>query len=166
MSRGWWTRCSAVPAALEIFLPALYAGLPSWPPLRGWCWLTARPTRANCFSGRQPTSAPTQGKSAGVGHLQEGRGSAREIPLKILGMAALCTSLRILTLRNWRGDFYPPLAVAPAGMARGRVKKKVEPWPSALSTRMRPPWASTMCLAMARPRPVPPDSRERALSTR
>ena len=50
--------------------------------------------------------------------------------------------------------------------AVGRVNKKVEPWASSLSARMEPPWASMMCLAMARPRPVPPDSRERALSTR
>ena len=57
----------------------------------------------------------------------------------------------------------PTYAVA---QAVGRVKRKVLPWPSSLSARMEPPWASMMCLAIARPRPVPPDSRERALSTR
>ena len=50
--------------------------------------------------------------------------------------------------------------------AVGRVNRKVLPWLSSLSARMEPPWASMMCLAMARPSPVPPDSRERALSTR
>lgn len=34
------------------------------------------------------------------------------------------------------------------------------------STQTCPPWASTMCFTMARPSPVPPSSRERALSTR
>ena len=46
------------------------------------------------------------------------------------------------------------------GEEKGRAK------PSSLSTRMCPPWAWTMCLAIASPSPVPPDSRERALSTR
>jgi len=50
--------------------------------------------------------------------------------------------------------------------AAGSVNKKVDPWLSSLSARIVPPCASTMCLAMASPSPVPPDSRERALSTR
>lgn len=50
--------------------------------------------------------------------------------------------------------------------ASGSVNKNVLPWFSSLSTRMLPPWASTMCLAMARPSPVPPESLERPLSTR
>lgn len=50
--------------------------------------------------------------------------------------------------------------------ATGSVKWKVAPEPSSLSAQMRPLWARTICLAMASPRPVPPDSRERALSTR
>src|SRR5215470_5784771 len=33
---------------------------------------------------------------------------------------------------------------------------KVEPLPKVDSTQMRPPCISTICLAMARPRPVPP----------
>lgn len=40
------------------------------------------------------------------------------------------------------------------------------PLPTSLSMRIVPPWASTIWRAMARPRPVPPESRERALSTR
>ena len=47
-----------------------------------------------------------------------------------------------------------------------RVNRKVEPWWSSLSARIVPSWARTICLAMASPSPVPPDSRERALSTR
>ena len=50
--------------------------------------------------------------------------------------------------------------------AVGRAKTNVAPCASSLSARMEPPWARMMCLAMARPKPVPPDSRERALSTR
>jgi hypothetical protein len=36
----------------------------------------------------------------------------------------------------------------------GICKWNVEPWPNADSTQMRPPCISTICLAMARPRPV------------
>jgi hypothetical protein len=38
------------------------------------------------------------------------------------------------------------------------VNRNVEPRPSSLSTETRPPCASTNCLTMARPRPVPPFS--------
>ena len=62
-----------------------------------------------------------------------------------------------------RQDSVPGLC---GGQAVGRVKQNFEPWPSSLSTQMRPPWASVSRRAMARPRPVPPLSRERALSTR
>ena len=43
---------------------------------------------------------------------------------------------------------------------------KVLPSFSLLSQRMSPSCSSTICLTMERPRPVPPVSRERALSTR
>jgi hypothetical protein len=46
------------------------------------------------------------------------------------------------------------------------VKLKVEPWFTWLSTQISPPWSCTMCLTIDRPSPVPPSSRERALSTR
>ena len=42
--------------------------------------------------------------------------------------------------------------------AVGIVKKKVLPRPGALSTQMRPPWASTMPLTMGSPSPAPPRS--------
>ena len=38
--------------------------------------------------------------------------------------------------------------------------------PGVLVIRSSPPWRWTTCLAIARPRPVPPDSRERLRSTR
>jgi hypothetical protein len=53
-----------------------------------------------------------------------------------------------------------------AGARVGRLKKKAVPLPISLSTQTRPPWSCTMCLTMLRPRPVPPFSRERPLSTR
>ena len=53
-----------------------------------------------------------------------------------------------------------------SGSKMGTEKWNCEPRPTALSTQMRPPCTSTMCLAMDRPRPVPPASRERAASTR
>ena len=42
------------------------------------------------------------------------------------------------------------------GRASGSVKKNVLPTPTALSTQMRPPWTSTIPLAIDSPRPVPP----------
>jgi hypothetical protein len=83
--------------------------------------------------------------------------------------------IRFITSPNGRScsDFTPRLLRAGGYVgntvlvqAVGRVNRKVEPWARSLSARMEPPWANMMCLAMARPRPVPPDSRERALSTR
>src|SRR5712691_10602378 len=47
----------------------------------------------------------------------------------------------------------------------GRVKEKVEPFPSADSTQMRPPWSARMRFAMARPSPVPPFFRVLDVST-
>jgi hypothetical protein len=44
--------------------------------------------------------------------------------------------------------------------ASGRVKKKMLPVPGVLSTQMRPPCCCTMLRQIARPRPVPPLSRE------
>ena len=48
----------------------------------------------------------------------------------------------------------------------GNEKKKRLPFPGSLSTQTLPPWLCTMCFTMDNPRPVPPCSRERALSTR
>ena len=40
---------------------------------------------------------------------------------------------------------------------RGTLKKNVDPWPTWLSTQMRPPCISMNFLLMLRPRPVPPN---------
>ena len=48
----------------------------------------------------------------------------------------------------------------------GKATRTVVPCVTRLSMRSPPPWARTMCLTMASPRPVPPSSRDRALSTR
>jgi hypothetical protein len=45
-------------------------------------------------------------------------------------------------------------------------KEKIVPFPGSLDTVTLLLWASTICLTMASPSPVPPTSRERALSTR
>jgi hypothetical protein len=50
--------------------------------------------------------------------------------------------------------------------ATGSVKRAVVPRPSSLSSQRRPPWASTSARAMAKPRPLPPWVRVRALSAR
>src|SRR5207245_5163542 len=44
--------------------------------------------------------------------------------------------------------------------------RTVVPRPGSLSILSWPPWANTRCLTIASPRPVPPSSRDRALSTR
>ena len=41
-----------------------------------------------------------------------------------------------------------------------------QPWPGALVMPSLAPWRCSTCLTMARPRPVPPVSRERLRSTR
>lgn len=47
-------------------------------------------------------------------------------------------------------------AAGSAGGTSGRMKRKVQPWPSPSdSTQMRPPWRSTMRRHSARPTPVP-----------
>jgi hypothetical protein len=60
----------------------------------------------------------------------------------------------------------PSACPAAATHPTGRRMVNVEPFPSALSTSIFPPMRSTTCLTMERPRPVPPTSLERALSTR
>jgi hypothetical protein len=53
-----------------------------------------------------------------------------------------------------------------AGAARERWSVNVVPCPSVLSTTIEPPIASTRCFTIDRPRPVPPISRDRPVSTR
>jgi len=50
--------------------------------------------------------------------------------------------------------------------SRGRLTRTVVPTSGSLAMCSAPPWAATRCLTMASPSPVPPSSRERALSTR
>ena len=50
--------------------------------------------------------------------------------------------------------------------ATGMYTVKVDPRPGALSTSMRPPWASAMCLTSASPMPLPRTLRARAFSAR
>ena len=59
-----------------------------------------------------------------------------------------------------------PEGVPGGQLERGRRSVNVLPAPGMLWTSIRPPWASAMVLAMQRPRPAPPASRERAGSTR
>ena len=59
-----------------------------------------------------------------------------------------------------------PIAHQAAPFLSGSVTVKVEPLPGAESTVISPRCSCTICRTMERPRPVPPVSRERALSTR
>lgn len=58
------------------------------------------------------------------------------------------------------------LLTFPYSFLASRVKPMVVPTSGRLRTCMFWPWASIICLQMARPRPVPPLSRLRALSVR
>ena len=49
---------------------------------------------------------------------------------------------------------------------RGSRTVKVLPRPTSLRTSTLPPWASVSVFTMDKPSPTPPNSRERALSTR
>jgi hypothetical protein len=49
--------------------------------------------------------------------------------------------------------------------ATGRVNEKHDPFPSLLSAVIRPPWASISLLAIVRPKPLPPVTLARDLST-
>ena len=57
-------------------------------------------------------------------------------------------------------------AAAGVGDLSGRETVNVLPAFTWLSTVSVPPWISAIHFAMERPKPVPPNSRERALSTR
>ena len=48
----------------------------------------------------------------------------------------------------------------------GRRRMMLVPFPSSLSALTVPPWIWRICFTMERPRPVPPELRLRALSTR
>jgi predicted phosphodiesterase len=54
---------------------------------------------------------------------------------------------------------------SPRDYARGKVTVNVEPTPTVLWTSTRPPWLSATWRTMLSPRPVPPVSLDRALST-
>ena len=59
-----------------------------------------------------------------------------------------------------------PYARCSATSSMGSRKRKVVPSPTVLSTSSVRSWSSRIVLAMARPRPAPPRSRSRLLSTR
>jgi hypothetical protein len=59
-----------------------------------------------------------------------------------------------------------PGQARPFGPRRGNQASIVVPRSGSLEAVTRPPWASTRCFTIARPRPVPPSSRERPVSTR
>ena len=61
---------------------------------------------------------------------------------------------------------YTGVAAAALRRTIGSRTVKVAPFPGVDSTAIRPPCSSTSCLAIARPRPAPPESRLRASSAR
>jgi|GEM_PF-3487819 len=67
---------------------------------------------------------------------------------------------------NYFPENYPQENYFSENYAFSSVNPKVVPCPTVLRTVIVCLWASMMCLAMLRPRPVPPASRERCLSIR
>jgi hypothetical protein len=66
--------------------------------------------------------------------------------------------------RFWRSERSPTTSFS--CYSRGKVKKNAVPLPNSLFAQTLPPWLCTMCLTIDNPSPVPPCSRDRALSTR
>src|SRR5262249_25922891 len=62
---------------------------------------------------------------------------------------------QILLVLDDENAFHDAAPVA-AVVRTGSSMRNVDPLPSVDSTQMRPPCISTICLAMARPNPVPP----------
>ena len=79
--------------------------------------------------------------------------------------ARRCCGL-ILPAILWRAVRVVPAADGGAARLAGNRIAKVDPTPGVLSIFNSPPCRCTTCLTMARPRPVPPVSRERLRSTR
>src|SRR5213594_2879044 len=68
---------------------------------------------------------------------------------------------------TWFGRLCDGRVTSAAGIqAAGREIRNVVPEPGRLSTSIDPPIAWVRCLAIARPRPVPPSRRSRDRSTR
>ncbi len=63
-------------------------------------------------------------------------------------------------------EVHDRLYAAASAAAGGQVRMMAVPEPYLLWAATLPPCDCTMCLTMERPRPVPPRSRERALSAR
>ena len=59
-----------------------------------------------------------------------------------------------------------PRVESAAGAQSGSTNRKRVPDPTRLTTDTSPPWSAIACFTMESPSPVPPLSRERALSTR
>ena len=85
--------------------------------------------------------------------------------LQVLGEIEVGVALRCGD-RHRRGGRLQGSLLFLAASATGRSKVKVLPWPGSLSALIVPPCASTTERAIARPMPVPPSPRARALSTR
>ncbi len=123
-----------------------------------------RPQRAQRYAGKAKTCGSSLGAEIVVS--REDFHSEYLFPpfLLFLRPSAPFASSAVEILVAVRGEAFDFVFERPH--AFGTVKKNVEPFPMVLSTRTVPPWLSTMCFTIARPRPVPPVSRDRALSTR
>lgn len=98
--------------------------------------------------------------------------NAVETPIKFLIFLLVNPQIRLAGVdrhdTTLLGDIAPAYPVKFHALLRFllSVKLKVEPLPTWLCTLTLLSCASTICLTIANPNPVPPTSRERSLSTR
>jgi hypothetical protein len=87
---------------------------------------------------------------ASMPHLRDWRVRMR----RLVGLSSTMSRRKPVSL-GW-GPARTGGATSLTACCRVMVKWKVEPWPTMLSTHMRPFMSSARLLLMARPRPVPP----------
>ncbi len=110
--------------------------------------------------GRNPRAPALRGADGGIGP-PDGR-LAQGGPRRLPG-----DGVRLPPPLPSPGGFPEALRkMRPAQAVAGSCTRKTDPLPGRVSTSMRPPWASTSRLAMARPSPVPSVLRESRSSAR
>ena len=149
----------AAPDGLDLS-PLTHRPRPLWrESAAGSKWERERPR------GPEPMMAKayrTTSLEPGITLIDSSRGSsslARVVPVR-------ADAARLTSSRGRGSDVHRPPTSAKLNQATGSVTRTVVPRPGSLSMRSWPPWANTRCLTIASPRPVPPSSRDRALSTR
>jgi hypothetical protein len=125
--------------------------------------LLTRPTLA-VISPARPESAGTASSPRDAPNPKQGHSSAADLVLRFT--LHVSRFLGVMRERCWRTFSASCLAHRMTDLLQDSLTTKRLPVGAFASTHTRPPRPSTICLTIARPSPVPPNSRERALSTR